>query len=131
MRLSACVTHGAMLLQTLPTVVADDFDEGEIRDCDSESEAPTIAMDEADIGVGGTDGDGPSLVDTAADGQSIRCAKGLFVNQFGGAQVTSWTCRPGWQPASLRTEDPQHVSSINMLQLAGPLQREAICDAQD
>ena len=75
----AGASHEAMLLQTLPTVVADDFDEGEIRDCDSDSETPATATGDADISMDATDRDGPSIVDSANGSQSVRCAKSFML----------------------------------------------------
>ncbi len=132
MHSAAGACHEAMLLQTLPTVVADDFDEGEIKDCDSESEAPAIAMGDADISSDVADDVGPLFMDSAAEGESIRCAKGL-------PELSPWEeCKRAARHASQDGILPPCALRILITcvklrcqRLAGALQREVICDAQD
>ena len=59
--------------QDLPTVVAEDFDEGVIKDCDSDAEAAAQAPSAAGTGIGGSlDADMDLTQDSASGGADCR-----------------------------------------------------------
>ena len=64
--------------QDLPTVVAEDFDEGAIKDCDSDAEAAPSA---AGTGISGSlDADVDLTQDSASGGMDCRCFDLLYTS---------------------------------------------------